>query len=84
MANALPVPIHTAFAALFNDASKDPFLTNGSYDAFLAPFHIHTVDAKVMPEVVRQQLAAASNQRLPVAIVLLVDGHLRPYFLPSR
>jgi len=29
---------HTTFAALFNDASQDPFLANGGYAAFLAPF----------------------------------------------
>ncbi|KAL3826648.1 hypothetical protein ACHAXA_009089 [Cyclostephanos tholiformis] len=28
------------FAALFNDASRDPFLVNGGYEAFLTPFMV--------------------------------------------
>jgi hypothetical protein len=30
----------TTFAALFNDASRDPFLVNGGYEIFLAPFQV--------------------------------------------
>lgn len=87
MALALPAPpAATTFADLFNDASKDPFIQEGSYDAFMAPFNI-TVAAggqNETPDVVRNRIAAAANQRLPLAVLLLVDGLLQPYFLPFR
>ena len=86
MALALPAPqAATTFADLFNDATKDPFIENGNYDSFLAPFTITVAGGlNETPDVVRNLLAAASNQRLPIAILLLVDGRLRPYFLPFR
>ncbi|KAL3808781.1 hypothetical protein ACHAXA_011404 [Cyclostephanos tholiformis] len=80
MARELPP---TTFAALFNDASRDPFLINGGYDAFLAPFRVEE-NNNAAPLVVRQLLAAAANQLLPVALVALVDGRLTPLFLPFR
>ncbi|KAL3816142.1 hypothetical protein ACHAXA_001629 [Cyclostephanos tholiformis] len=73
----------TTFAALFNDASRDPFLINGGYDAFLAPFRVEE-NNNAAPLVVRQLLAAAANQLLPVALVALVNGRLTPLFLPFR
>lgn len=81
MANALPA---ATFSALFNDVSKDPFLVAGNYDAFLSPFHISPGNANTPPESVRQLITAAANQHLPVALLLHVDGLLKPYFLPFR
>ena len=87
MALALPaLPVAFTFSALFNDASKDPFLVDGNYDTFLSPFNITiaaggTIDT---PDTVRNRLATAANQRLPIAVLLIVDGLLRLYFLPFR
>jgi len=92
MANALPAPpalpvppLATTFSALFNDASKDPFLTDGNHDQFLSSFNIDPAAPAGVhdsPEAVRQCIAAAANQHLPLALLLLVGGILRPYFLP--
>jgi hypothetical protein len=85
MALALPAPaMATSVSALFNDASTDPFLVQGSYDNYLSSFNIIAGVAPETPDAVRQGIAAAANQRLPVALLLLVDGLLRPYFLPFR
>ncbi len=85
MALALPAPpVATTFSALFNDASKDPFLVDGNYDEFLSSFSIIPVGANKTPEVVRQRISTVANQRLPVALLLLVGGLLCPYFLPFR
>ena len=86
MALALPAPpVATTFADLFNDASRDTFLEDGNYDSFMAPFNITVAGGQnETPDSVRNRLAAAANQRLPIAILLLVDGRLRPYFLPFR
>ena len=87
MALAIPaLPVASTFSALFNDASKDPFLADGNYDAFLSPFNINTAAGGTndTPDTVRNRLAAAANQRLPIAVLILVDGRLRPYFLPFR
>ena len=80
----VPVPQPALFANLFSDASNDPH--NGDYRALLAPFDIDINNAgnNVTPDVVRQQIAAAGNQRVPLALVLLVEGRLKPYFLPFR
>jgi hypothetical protein len=72
---------HTTFAALFNDASRDPFLVNGGYAALLAPFHVKD-NNNPTPLAVRQLIAAATNQHLPGALVALVDRRLTPLFLP--
>jgi hypothetical protein len=77
---AAPVPPQPAFTALFEDISKDPF--DGSYAPLFAPFDISLMDANPTPDNVRQQIAATSNQRLPLAIVLLVNRLLRVYCLP--
>jgi hypothetical protein len=85
MAVALPAPaMATTFSALFNDVSTDPFLVAGSYDDYLSSFNIVNGIAPDTPDAVRQGIAAAANQRLPIALLLLVDGLLRPYFLPFR
>ena len=86
MALALPAPpVATTFAALFNDASKDPFVENGNYDYYcLSSFNIIAGAVPDTPDAVRQRIAAAANQHLPIALLLLVDGVLRPYFLPFR
>ena len=92
MAHALPAPpvpvaiaTATSFSALFNDASKDPFVVNGTYDDYLSSFNItHGAVPPDTPDAVRQRIAAAANQHLPIALLLLVDGILRPYFLPFR
>jgi hypothetical protein len=77
---AVPAPPQPAFTALFDDVSKDPF--NGTYGPLFAPFDISLTDANPTPNSVRQQIAAASNQRSPLAIVLLVNRLLRVYCLP--
>ncbi len=85
MAHALPAPpVATTFSALFNDASKDPFIKNGSYDDYLSSFNIVAGAIPDTPDAVRQRIAAAANQHLPIALLLLVNGCLRPYFLPFR
>ena len=71
----------TMFASLFNNASRDPFLVNGGYEAFLAPFRVED-NNNAAPLIVRQLLATAANQHLPVALVALVNGLLMPLFLP--
>ena len=72
---------HTTFATLFNDASRDPFLVNGGYYALLAPFFVKD-NNNPTPSAVRQLIATATNQHLPVALMALVDGRLTPFFLP--
>jgi hypothetical protein len=79
---ALPAPPQPAFTALFDDVSKDPF--DGTYGPLFAPFDISLTDANPTPDNVRQQIAAASNQRSPLAIALLVNGLIRVYCLPFR
>ncbi|KAL3817629.1 hypothetical protein ACHAXA_011717 [Cyclostephanos tholiformis] len=73
----------TTFAALFNDVSRDPFLVNGGYEAFLAPFQVKE-NNNATPLVVHQLISAMANQLLPVALVALVNGRLTPLFLPFR
>ncbi len=73
---------HSKFADLFDDATQDPSLVQRTYDAFLAPFNIVTGDGNMTPLAVRQQVAAASNQRLPVALLVMIGGQLIPLFLP--
>ncbi len=72
------------FAGLFNDPSCDTFLVGGMYDAFLAPFNITPGDGNPAPIAVRQLIAASVNQHLPIALLVLVDGHLMPLFLPFK
>ncbi len=79
---ATPAPPQPAFTALFDDVSKDSF--DGSYGPLFAPFDISLMDANATPNNVHQQIAAASNQRLPLAIALLVNGLIRVYCLPFR
>jgi hypothetical protein len=76
---AAPVPSQPAFTALFDDISKDPF--DGTYGPLFAPFGISLTDANPTPDNVCQQIAAASNQCLPLAIVLLVNGLIHVYCL---
>jgi hypothetical protein len=79
---AAPAPPQPAFNALYDDVSKDPF--DGTYGSLFAPFDISLMDANPTPDNVRQQIAAASNQRSPLAIALLVNGFIRVYCLPFR
>jgi hypothetical protein len=79
---AAPAPPQPAFTALFDNVTKDPF--NGTYGPLFAPFDISLTDANPTPDTVRQQIAAASNQCSPLAILLLVDGLLRVYCLPFQ
>ena len=74
---------HTTFSGLFNDASCDPFLIGGSYDALLAPFNIDP-NNNPTPQTVRQLIAATTTQNLPVALLALVEGHLTLLVLPFR
>ena len=63
MAHAFPAPpAATSFSALFNDASTDPFLVNGTYDNYLTAFNITPGIAQETPKAVRQGIAAAANQ----------------------
>ena len=81
MAHALPAPpvpvavaTATSFSALFNDASKDPFVVNGTYDDYLSSFNItHGAVPPDTPDAVRQRIAAAANQHLPIALLLLLQ-----------
>jgi hypothetical protein len=77
---AAPAPPQPAFTALFNNVSKDPF--DGTYSPLFAPFDISLTDANSTPGNVCQQITAASNQRLPLAIALLINGLIRAYCLP--
>ncbi len=79
---AVPAPPQPAFTALFDDVTKDPF--DGTYGPLFAPFDVSLTDANPTPDNVCQQIAAASNQRSPLAILLLVNGLLRVYCLPFR
>jgi hypothetical protein len=79
---AAPAPPQPAFTALFDDVSKDPF--DGTYGPLFAPFGISLTDTNPSPDNVPQQIAAASNQCTPLAIVLLVNRLLRVYCLPFR
>jgi hypothetical protein len=79
---AAPAPPQPAFTALFDDVTKDPF--NGTYGPLFAPFNISLTDANPTPDTVCRQIAAASNQRSPLAILLLVNGLFWVYCLPFR
>ncbi len=77
---AVPAPPQPALTALFNDIPKDPF--DGTYGPLFAPFDISLMDANPTPDNYCQQIAATSNQRLPLAIALLFNGFIRVYCLP--
>jgi hypothetical protein len=79
---ATPAPPQPAFTALFDNVSKYPF--DGTYGPLFAPFNISLTDANPTPDNVCQQIDAASNQRSPLAIALLVNGLIRVYCLPFR
>jgi hypothetical protein len=77
---AAPTPPQPAFTPLFNNVSNDPF--DGTYGPLFAQFSISLTDANPSPDNVCQQIAAASNRRLPLAIALLVNGLICVYCLP--
>jgi hypothetical protein len=54
------------------------------YDAFLAPFNITPGDGNPVPTVVWQIIAASTKQHLLIALLVLVDSHLTPHFLPFK
>jgi hypothetical protein len=74
----------TKFADLFDDATRDPFLVDGTYDALLAPFNIAPGDGNMTPLAIRQLVAASSNQCLPIALLVMIGGRLIPLFLPFK
>jgi hypothetical protein len=74
---------HTTFSGLFNNASRNPFLIGGTYDALLAPFNINPHNNPT-PHIVHQLIAAATTQNLPVALLAVVDGRLTLLFLPFQ
>lgn len=74
----------STFSDLFNDVSLDPFLQNGSYADLLAPFTIAPGEGNVTPAAVRHLLAASATQRLPVALLALIEDRLTPVYLPFR
>jgi hypothetical protein len=77
-----PAPPQPAFTALFNNISKDPF--DGIYSPLFAPFNISLTNANPTLNNVCQQIAAVSNQRSPLANVLLDNGLTHVYGLPFR
>jgi hypothetical protein len=79
---AAPVPPQSTLTALFDDISKDPF--DGTYGPLFAPFNISLMDANPTPDNVCQQIAATSNQHLPLTIALLVNGLICVYCLAFR
>ncbi len=79
---AAPAPPQPSFTALFDNVSKDPF--DGTYGSLFVPFNISLTDANPTPDNVCQQIAATSNQRLPLAIVFLVNGLIPFYCLAFR
>ncbi len=79
---AMRAPPQPAFTALFDDITNDPF--NGTYGPLFAPLDVSLTDTNPTPDNVCQQIAVASNQRSPLAILLLVNGLLRVYCLPFR
>ena len=81
MAAILPPP-PTTFSAYFGDASKDPHA--GNYAALLSPFDIDGPGPNATPDAVRQLIAAAAHQRQLLMVIVLVNGQIRPYFLPFR
>jgi hypothetical protein len=60
---------HTTFAGLFNDASRDPFLVNGTYKALLDSFKVDAMHNNPTPQAVHQTIAALTNQHLPVIVL---------------
>ncbi len=62
--------------------ANNPF--NGTYGPLFAPFDISLTDVNPTPDNVCQQIAATSNQRSPLTIVLLVNRLLHVYCLPFR
>jgi hypothetical protein len=79
---AAPAPPQPAFNALFDNVTKDPF--DGTYGPLFAPFDVSLMDINPTPDNVCRQIAAASNQHLPLAILLLINGFLWVYCLPFR
>jgi hypothetical protein len=79
---AAPAPPQSAFTALFDDVSKDPF--NGTYGPLFAPFDISLMDANPTPNNNCQQIAAMSNQCSPLTIALLISGLICVYCLPFQ
>jgi hypothetical protein len=77
---AASLPPQPTFTALFKDVTKDPF--DGNYGPLFALFDISLMDVNLAPNNVCQQTTATSNQRLPLAILLLVNGLLCVYCLP--
>jgi hypothetical protein len=75
---------HTTFAGLFSDASRDPFLIDGRYQALLDPFNVDATVNNPQPIAVRQMISASANQLLPIALLALVGERLTPLFLPFR
>ena len=82
---ALPTPQPATFAALFSNLSKDS--SNDFYTNLLdASVFIDLSDSasNITPEAVKQQIATAGSQRLPMAAIQLIDGHLKILLLPFR
>ncbi len=79
---AAPAPPHPAFTALFDNVSKDPF--DGTYGPIFALVDISLTDANPTHDNVHQQIAAASNQCLPLTIALLVNVLICTYCFPFR
>jgi hypothetical protein len=74
----------TKFSDMFVDATRDPFLVGGTYTALLAPFNIAPGDGNMTPLAIRLLVAASSNQRLPIALLVMIGGRLIPLFLPFK
>ena len=77
-------PTITKFADLFSDASKDPL--QGLYHDLFAAFDIDINNAQngFSPSSLRDYIAAAGTQSLPLALGLFANGILHPYICPAR
>lgn len=78
----LPAPPPALFATRLADTSATP----PSIDALLSPNFSIAVNgnANTAPATVRQQIVEAVAQQKFITMVLLVDGLLKPFFLPFR
>ena len=85
---ALPLPVPAQpdckFATIFANDAKDPF--HGNYGDLLANFAIdpNNINAGTPPGTIRDFVAAAGSQRIPLALGLFVNGLLRVYICPFR
>ena len=80
----LPMPAQPdcKFSNIIFNASIDPF--NGGYGDLLSNFEIdpNNVNTGVTPANLRDYIAAAGSQRIPLALGLFVEGLFKVYICP--